>query len=70
MSYDKQIQNPDDTLSISDVAARLQVSERTLRTWIKAQKIPGFFRIGREWRIRKSDLDTFIGQKINERTNL
>lgn len=65
-----QIQSSEDTLSIKEVAERLQVSQRTLRTWIKGQKITGFFRIGREWRIRKSDFDKFIGQKINEVSNL
>jgi len=70
MDNPNQNQNPEDTLSIKDVAERLQISQRTLRTWIKGQKITGFFRIGRKWSIRKKDLDQFIGQKINETTNL
>lgn len=70
MDIPNQNQSSEDTLSIKEVAVRLQVSQRTLRTWIKSQKIIGFFRIGRKWSIRKKDLDNFIGQKIDEVSNL
>ncbi len=70
MNTENQIQNSERALFVSEVAARLRVSERTLRTWIKAQKISGFFKIGRVWRIREDDLNKFIGEKINEAENL
>jgi excisionase family DNA binding protein len=60
----------DSTLSTREVARVLKISEHTLRQWIAAKKIIGFFRIGRGWRIRQQDLEELIGQKISEISNL
>lgn len=49
-----------DFLTIAEVAKSLRISEATALRWLKAEKIAGFFRIGRQWRIRKKDFDEFV----------
>jgi excisionase family DNA binding protein len=46
-------------LSLEDVAERLQVSDRTVRRWVKDGKLAAY-KPGREWRIRPSDLEEFL----------
>ena len=57
---------PEATFTVGEVAKMLNISEATMLRWLKAEKIPGFFRIGRRWLIRKSDLETFINGQINK----
>ncbi len=46
-------------LSLEDVAERLQVSDRTVRRWVKEGKLAAY-KPGREWRIRPGDLEDFL----------
>ena len=46
-------------LSLEDVAGRLQVSDQTVRRWIKSGKLAAY-KPGLEWRIKPSDLDEFL----------
>jgi excisionase family DNA binding protein len=46
-------------LSLEDVANRLQVSDQSVRRWIKAGKLAAY-KPGLEWRIRPSDLENFL----------
>jgi excisionase family DNA binding protein len=46
-------------LSLEDVADRLQVSDQSVRRWIKAGKLAAY-KPGLEWRIRPSDLEEFL----------
>jgi len=45
----------DDTLSLAEVARKLNVSETTLSDLIRSGEFPGF-KVGRQWRIWRSDL--------------
>ncbi len=45
--------------SIEDVATLLSVSDKTIRRWIKSGELVAH-RIGRQWRISKTDLNTFL----------
>lgn len=47
--------------SISEVAALLGLNERTIRRWLCAKKLSGH-RLGRQWRISRSDLDVFLAK--------
>jgi excisionase family DNA binding protein len=49
-----------DILTLDQVAKLLQVSTRTLRTWLKAGKFKHATKIGRAWRIPSSDLEGFF----------
>jgi excisionase family DNA binding protein len=46
-------------LSLEDVASRLQVSDQTVRRWIKSGKLAAY-KPGLEWRIKPSDLEEFL----------
>lgn len=58
---------PESTFTVEEVAKMLNISEATLLRWLKAEKIPGFFRIGRRWLIRKNDLEHFINSQVIKR---
>ena len=45
--------------TIEEVADRLQVSDQTIRRWIKSGRLPAY-KPGREWRIRTEDLEAFL----------
>ncbi|OPL09897.1 MAG: hypothetical protein AVO34_12755 [Firmicutes bacterium ML8_F2] len=42
----------------------LLVSTLTLRKWLRSGQLPGF-KLGRQWRIRESDLKNFLDQTSN-----
>ena len=46
-------------LSLEDVADRLQVSDQTVRRWIKSGKLTAY-KPGLEYRIREADLEEFL----------
>ncbi len=46
-------------MTINQVAAYLQLSEMTTYKLVQDGKIPAF-KIGRSWRVKKSDLDILI----------
>jgi excisionase family DNA binding protein len=56
---------PDATFTIGEVASMLRISDATLLRWLKAEKIPGFFRVGRRWLIRKSDYEAYISKQVS-----
>lgn len=45
--------------TIAEVAEMLKVSEGGVRKWLKTGKLKGV-KLGRIWRIRKSDLEEFL----------
>jgi excisionase family DNA binding protein len=51
-------------LSIEDTAELLQVSERSIRRWISAGELPEH-RLGRQWRISRSDLEEHLRRRRN-----
>ncbi len=57
-------------LTAEEVAELLSVSVDTVRNWCtrKKNKLPAF-KIGREWRIEKTDLDNFIQERKNVQPN-
>jgi len=55
-------------LTVEEVAELLQVSVETVRGYInrKKNKLPAF-KMGREWRVRKIDLDRWVEENMNIR---
>jgi excisionase family DNA binding protein len=45
---------------VKEVSAILNLSPITIRRYIKDKKIKGFYKLGKEWRIEKEDLEKFI----------
>lgn len=50
-------------ITISESAALLRVSEKTVRRWIKAGDLPAA-KLGAQWRIRSRDLQDFIRDRL------
>lgn len=44
-------------LTIKQASALLQVSRKTIESWLHSGRLPGK-KFGKLWRIRRSDLDT------------
>ena len=55
-------------LTVEEVAELLQISVETVRDYInrKKSKLPAF-KIGREWRVRRTDLDRWVDENMNIR---
>jgi len=54
---------PERLLTIEDVAALCQVSEKTVRRWISSTDLPAA-KLGAQWRIRPRDLDLFVRDRL------
>lgn len=53
-------------LTLDEIAELLQVSVDTVRNWINRKKDPlPAFKIGREWRVAREDLEKFIQDRKN-----
>ena len=64
---DKEYNKEDEIMTVTDVAEYLKISEVTTYKFVQEGKIPGF-KIGRHWRVKRSDLSEFIEkQKRGER---
>lgn len=51
-------------LQVKDVAAELEVSEKTVRKLINEGVIVAY-KLGREWRVTREDLDKFLESSKN-----
>ena len=53
-------------LTVEEIADLLQVSVETVRGYInrKRNKLPAF-KVGREWRVRRKDLDRWVEENMN-----
>ena len=52
-------------LTVEESAKEFQVSEATIRRWIKAGDLRAA-KIGKSWRIKREDLDAFYEKKAQE----
>ena len=58
---EKQLENIR-LLTLSEAAALLQVSTRTLQRMIRQRQLPAF-KVGGQWRMRESQLSEWLNQK-------
>jgi len=58
---EKQLENIR-LLTLSEAAALLQVSTRTLQRMIRQRQLPAF-KVGGQWRMRESQLSEWLDQK-------
>jgi excisionase family DNA binding protein len=56
----------EEVLTIKEASGYLKIAEKTLYRFIREQNIPAF-KLGREWRFKKSLLDEWIEKRINQR---
>ena len=58
---------PDEILTIDEVAAYLKAGKRTVYRLAASGKIPAF-KLGGTWRFRRAELDRWIASQIGEAT--
>lgn len=54
----------DKIYGVDDLAGFFGVTKKTIWEWCKRGKLPAF-KIGKEWKVRVSDLNRIINQKIH-----
>ncbi len=59
---------PDDWLTVDEIAKDLKVTIETVRNWIKSKQLPAY-KVGRDYRIRRSDYDVFLQQRKTTRND-
>lgn len=60
--------NPGDIMTLEEVAEYLRVKPQTIYTWAQEKKIPAA-KIGKEWRFRRSVLDKWFNQHMDDKFN-
>lgn len=60
--------NPSDIMTLEEVAEYLRLKPQTIYTWAQGKKIPGA-KIGKEWRFRRSVIDKWFNQHMDEKFN-
>lgn len=58
-AMDNKLTAADEFYTLKEVAERLHVSRMTVYRYVKAKKLPAY-KIGRDFRIKGGDLNTFI----------
>ena len=56
----------DEIMTLEEVAAYLRVKPQTIYTWAHEKKIPAA-KLGKEWRFKKSIIDEWYMQHIDEK---
>ena len=54
-------------MTVKDVAAELQMTEKFVRDLLRRTQIRGS-KIGSDWRVHPDDLDAFVNRNANRRT--
>ena len=60
-------QNPDEFLTVAEVASTLKLNQQTVRNWIDQGSLPAF-RVGRRVRIRRSDFQRILDESYSGST--
>lgn len=55
-------------MTLEEVAAYLKVKPQTIYTWAQEKKIPAA-KLGKEWRFKRSIIDVWFNQHIDEKFN-
>jgi excisionase family DNA binding protein len=58
----------DEILTLEEVAAYLRLKPQTIYTWAQEKKIPAA-KLGKEWRFKKSIIDEWYLQHIDDKFN-
>ena len=60
------MEKDDKIMTIDEVAEYLRLKPQTIYTWAQEKKIPAA-KLGKEWRFRKSVVDKWFNQHIDEK---
>ena len=55
-------------LTLEEVAAYLKLTPQTIYTWAQEKRIPAA-KLGKEWRFKRSIIDAWFNQHIDEKFN-
>jgi excisionase family DNA binding protein len=55
-------------MTLEEVAAYLKVKPQTIYTWAQEKRIPAA-KLGKEWRFKRSMIDRWFNQHIDEKFN-
>lgn len=58
--------NPNDIMTLEEVAEYLRLKPQTIYTWAQEKKIPAA-KIGKEWRFRRAVIDKWFDQHMDDR---
>ena len=58
----------DKIMTLEEVADYLRLKPQTIYTWAQEKKIPAA-KLGKEWRFKKSIIDRWFNEHIDERFN-
>jgi excisionase family DNA binding protein len=61
-----EMENNDRIMTLEEVADYLRVKPQTIYTWAQEKKIPAA-KLGKEWRFRKSMIDKWFNERIDEK---
>jgi len=61
-----EMENNDRIMTLEEVADYLRVKPQTIYTWAQEKKIPAA-KLGKEWRFRKSMIDNWFNERIDEK---
>lgn len=56
----------DEIMTLEEVAKYLKLKPQTIYTWAQNNKIPAA-KLGKEWRFKKSIIDKWFNQHINDK---
>jgi excisionase family DNA binding protein len=62
-------QNEPALLTLTEAAAYLRVHRRTMTRLLQERQVPGV-KIGRQWRVRKADLDAYVTPAVSTMARL
>jgi excisionase family DNA binding protein len=57
------VPEPDDFMTVAEIASILKLNQQNVRNWIDAGKPPALH-VGRRVRIRRADLDTLLESSV------
>jgi excisionase family DNA binding protein len=60
---------PNDLLTVAEVAHWLRVDVRTIYRWLRAGQLPSL-RVGRGWRVRRRDVEAWMRQRTSHDTSM
>lgn len=62
----KRLQVSNDIMTLEEVAEYLRLKPQTIYTWAQEKRIPAA-KLGKEWRFKRSIIDTWFEQHIDEK---
>lgn len=62
----RRMESNDKIMTLEEVAEYLRVKPQTIYTWAQEKKIPAA-KLGREWRFRKSMIDKWFNESMDDK---